>query len=233
MQTVLLVDDEPDVIEALKDILSQDYKVLTATNSREALEVCARERVGCVVLDLQLKAESGAEIASFLQQVKPRPSLLVASGFVSREMAIRLCNLGVQGIIEKPITGELVYRVKKALDDYELRQSVPRKEETQVEGVATFKINSHDISLEPHFLRVNLGADQIHLTSTEFALLSHLLYNRNRWISREMLMEQVWGTREVSRNLFDTHLSNLRKKIKPLKDAIQTVRGRGYFLKDD
>lgn len=233
MQTVLLVDDEPDAIETLKEILSKDYRVLTATNSREALELCSVERVGCVVLDLQLKSENGSEIAVFLQQVHPRPSLLIASGYVSRDLAIKLCNLGAQGILEKPITGEIVYRVKKALDDFELRNSSHSQSTNVVAPDQNiFRINSNKIMLEPHFLRVTIGDEVVNLTSTEFALLSHLLFNRNRWISRELLMEQVWGNREVSRNLFDTHLSNLRKKIRPLKDAIETVRGRGYFLRD-
>ena len=75
-------------------------------------------------------------------------------------------------------------------------------------------------------------AGNFELTEVEFKIVSYMLSQRGRWISRVELIEQVWGKSSISRNVLDTHLTNLKRKVPNLRDAIKVVRGRGYLLEE-
>lgn len=219
-QTILVVDDEPDIVELVRYNLAQaGFRIVSASDGRRAVEAARRERPALIVLDLMLPVMSGTEVARALKQDErtraiPILMLTARSGEVDRVVGF---ELGADDYVVKPFSPrELVLRVQAIL-----------KRESSEEPSRTLSYDPLSIDPTSHVVRVQ--GEELSLTATEFRLLHRLAQRPGRVFSRDQLLSEVWGYGgEVESRTVDTHVKRLRAKLGKVGGWIQTVRGIGY-----
>ncbi len=214
--SVLLVEDEENLASLVRAYLEQEgYPVISVVTGAEALRVIETEPVRLVVLDLNLPDMDGLDVC---RQIRARSSVPVVMLTARDDERDRLAGLetGADDYIGKPFSPrELVARMKAVL-----RRSEPHsEEELLVLG---------DVVLRRSAREVGVAGEPIELRPKEFDLLVYLMQNRGAVLSRDVLLERVWGydyaggTRTV-----DVHVAQLRRKLRR-PDLIRTIRGSGY-----
>jgi len=214
--SVLLVEDEENLAALVEAYLGQEgYGVISVGTGYAALELLEREPVRLVVLDLNLPDLDGLEVCRLIRARSNVPVLMLTA---RDEEADRLAGLGAgaDDYIGKPFSPkELVARMKAVL-----RRVEPQSDE--------LLLSLGDVVLHRRAREVGVAGEPIELRPKEFDLLAYLMQNRCIVLSRDALLESVWGydyaggTRTV-----DVHVSQLRRKL-GLPDLIRTVRGAGY-----
>jgi DNA-binding response OmpR family regulator len=214
--SVLLVEDEENLASLVRAYLEKEgYDVISVTSGAEALRAVEGQPVRLVVLDLNLPDMDGLDVC---RQIRTRSSVPVVMLTARDEEPDRLAGLetGADDYIGKPFSPrELVARMKAVLRRTERHPA----EEELVLG---------DVVLRRSAREVGVAGEPIELRPKEFDLLAYLMQNRGAVLSRDVLLERVWGfdyaggTRTV-----DVHVAQLRRKLgRP--DLIRTVRGSGY-----
>ena len=218
---ILVVDDEPDLLELVRFNLSQaGFRVETAASGREALEQLRRSPPDLMVLDLMLPDVSGNDIC---RQVRSDPTLAdlpilmltAKSEEVDRVVGF---ELGADDYVPKPFSPrELTLRVRAVLR---------RRATSAAPGVG---LEHGALRVDPERHRCFVGGDEVELTAKEFRLLTTLMTRPGRVLTRERLLDEVWGSEiTVTSRTIDTHLKRLREKLGVAGDLIETVRGVGY-----
>lgn len=226
-KTILVVDDEEHILELIKFNLEREgYNVLLCDNGEESISIIKSNPVDLVVLDLMLPGIDGLEVCKRLQSMDEYNDLPIIMLTAKSEESDRILGLeiGADDYITKPFSvRELIARIKAVL----------RRSEAKHESIDNLIIvKDLIIDTERHIVTVNGSA--IELTLKEFELLKMLSEQRGRVLSRNLLLDAVWGydyfgeTRTV-----DVHIRHLRKKIgdDQLSEYIETIRGVGYKMK--
>jgi two-component system phosphate regulon response regulator PhoB len=222
---ILVVDDEPDIMELVRFNLSQEgFEVDTAENGANALAQIGRRPPDLVILDLMLPDLSGADVCRKLRSMPETSKLPVIMLTARSEEVDRVVGfeLGADDYVTKPFSPrELVLRVKAVLRRGVLPESVTRR----------FEHGPLQLDQEGH--RCLLDGDELELTAKEFRLLAALMARPGRVWSREQLLDDVWGSDiAVTHRTVDTHVKRLREKLGAAGDLIHTVRGVGYRFAD-
>jgi two-component system phosphate regulon response regulator PhoB len=218
---ILVVDDEPDLLELVRlSLVEAGFTVETAASGREALEKLQRAAPDLVVLDLMLPDMSGTEVCRWLRGRPEFVDLLVLMLTAKSEEVDRVVGfeLGADDYVTKPFSPrELVLRVRALLR---------RRAGVATEG----NILERDlvrIDLDRH--RCYVESEEVILTAKEFQLLATLMRRPGRVLTRERLLDEIWGSDvTVTLRTIDTHLKRLREKLGAAGDRIETVRGVGY-----
>ena len=219
-QTILVVDDERDIVELVRYNLAQaGYRVVSASDGRQAVDLARRERPDLIVLDLMLPVLPGAEVARTLKQDEKTRAIPILMLTARGEEVDRVVGfeLGADDYVVKPFAPrELVLRV----------QAILRRDEK--EGPDE-RIVHEPLVIDAGAHLVRLKGKEIILTATEFKLLHRLARRPGRAFSRDQLLSEVWGYGgEIETRTVDTHMKRLRAKLGAVGDWIQTVRGVGY-----
>jgi two-component system alkaline phosphatase synthesis response regulator PhoP len=227
METILVVEDEKNIRELIKfNIENAGYKALTAADGKEALELLSEE-IDLVVLDLMLPEIDGMEVCRQMrgnEELRQIPIIMLTAKGEEVERILGL-EMGADDYMTKPFSPrELIARIKaifRRIKEFKA-DSEKIKDEIIEAGKLKLDIPRHEVIY---------GEKKIVLTPKEFELLRYLVINQGRVLSRDLLLEKIWGyeyagdTRTV-----DVHVRRLRKKIRA--DYIATVRGVGYkFVK--
>lgn len=230
MDKVLVVEDERTLLETLAyNLTRQGYEVLTAADGPAALEVARRERPDLIVLDLMLPGIDGFEVCRVLRREMNAPILMLTARADEVDRVVGL-EVGADDYVTKPFgMRELMARVKALLRRVRLiREELAAAEESAPAGRLTFG----DLTLDLGRGEVRRGGETLHLKPREYDLLVFLARHRGMALSRDLILERVWGwdygggTRTV-----DVHVRWLRGKIEvdPARPKrIVTVRGVGY-----
>ncbi|MBI5191643.1 MAG: winged helix-turn-helix domain-containing protein [Nitrospirae bacterium] len=223
---ILVVDDERDLVELLEYNLRKDgYTVVSAGNGLDALKLAASEPPDLVVLDIMLPGMQGLDVMKGLKG-KPAtqhvPVILLTARSDEFDRVLGL-ELGADDYVTKPFSPrELIARVKAVL-----RRSSPAVKQSGQKVIVTGGLR---IDLLKHKVYVN--DNPVELSPTEFKLIKFLAENRGRVISRESLLDNVWGHDAfVEPRTVDVHVRRLRAKIEDDPEEpvyIKTVRGVGY-----
>jgi len=218
---VLVVDDEPQIVRALKVVLREaGYEAVPAETAAEALDLAAVRPPEAAIVDLVLPDEDGIEVTRKLRQWSEMP-ILVLSAVGEEEQKVRALEAGADDYITKPFgTRELVARLHAAL-----RRAAPAEEEPRIE------VEGLEIDLAARVVR--RAGEPVHLTPIEFDLLRALARNRGRLMTHRKLLTEVWGPEYVEDiQPLRTHIARLRAKIEPEGAAgpryIVTDPGVGY-----
>jgi DNA-binding response OmpR family regulator len=220
-QTILVVDDEQRLVSLVKSYLEQEgYRVATAYNGREALDVATAEGPDLIVLDVMMPEMDGYEFMRQHRAQHNAPIILLTARVDDEEKVIGL-ELGADDYITKPFRPrELVARVRAVLR--RAGQNTPRGE----------LLEAADISLDRSTRIVQVSGNPVDLTPSEFDLLAALMSAPGRVYSRLDLLDIIQGVRyDGYQRTIDIHIKNLRAKIEPDSRApryIQTVYGVGY-----
>ncbi|HET6731242.1 response regulator transcription factor [Mycobacterium sp.] len=217
MKRILVVDDEPTILDAVATRLrAEEFLVETAVDGPSAVAAAAASQPDLVVLDVMLPGFDGFEVCRRIQAAQPIPVLMLTARTDETDMLIGL-GIGADDYLTKPFSmRELVARVRVLL------RRVDRSDPAQ-----PLWIGDHRIDLQAR--RVHKGDDEIHLTRTEFDLLIFLAGRPRTAVSRDALLEHVWGWASgVESRTVDTHVKALRRKLG--SELIRTVHGVGYAL---
>jgi two-component system copper resistance phosphate regulon response regulator CusR len=222
--SVLVVEDDPDLLAVLPRILSTaGYVVRTASDGEDGLNKVLDDAPAIAILDVGLPKLSGYELARELRSRGYQFPVLMLTARVTVDDKVSGLDAGADDYLAKPFEyAELLARVKALL-----------RRSTITAGSSTMRVR--DLSVDPVARRVERAGKVIELTQKEYALLEYLVRNAGRIVSRQMISEHVWKHDvDPLTNVVDVYINYLRKKLdedkhKPL---IQTVRGRGYLIKD-
>jgi len=218
---VLVVDDEPDLLELVRFHLAQaGFEVETARDGRQGIEAMRRRRPSLVVLDWMLPDLPGTEVCRQVRsdpQLRDLPILLLTAKAEEVDRVVGF-ELGADDYVTKPFSPrELALRVQAIL-----RRSSGERVESGLLERGTLVLDG-----ERH--RCTVAGDEIALTAKEFRLLEALMSRPGRVLSRQRLLDEVWGSDiTVTERTIDTHLKRLREKLGAAGDQIETVRGIGY-----
>ncbi len=226
-KTILVVDDEPDLVEVVRYNLEQaHYRVVTAASGSAALKQARKVHPDLIVLDIMLPDLFGTEVCRTLRadaRTRAIPILFLSAKGEEVDRIVGL-ELGADDYLTKPFSPrELVLRVGAILR----RAAAAGDEEGGVVAAGT-------IRLDPEAHRVWVAGDEVTLTATEFRLLETLLRHPGRVFSRDQLLDRVWGiTAEVTTRTVDTHINRLRDRLATEAERVETVRGVGYRLRPE
>lgn len=228
-QTILIVEDEKDLSQLISYNLEQaGFRTKTAFAGDEAYEKASKEIPDLIVLDLMLPKMSGLEVCRMIRS-NPKTKLIPIVMLTAKGEEIDRVvgfEMGADDYLVKPFSPrELVLRVKAIL-----KRSKP---DSQEEGSASV-IQFEKTKIDPAQHRVWVAGKEIILTATEFKLLEYILRSKGRILTRDLLLDKVWGYDvAVTTRTIDTHVKRLREKLGKSGDVIETVRGVGYRLKND
>jgi DNA-binding response OmpR family regulator len=228
---ILVVDDEPAVRDLLVyNLRKAHYEVLTAGDGRQALQVAQTASPDLVLLDLMLPAVDGLDVCRELRKTSDVPIIMVTARGEEIDRVVGL-ELGADDYIAKPFSvREVLARVKAVL-----RRSQGDWESPAPDPVLA---GPNGLIMNTAARTVTVREKELDLTQLEFDLLYHLLANAGRVLSRERLLEQVWGYDYIGdTRAVDSAIKRLRSKLRAALGAetevgemIETVRGIGYRL---
>jgi len=218
---VLVVDDEPQIVRALKVVLREaGFEAVPAETAAEALDLAAVRPPQAAIIDLVLPDLDGVELTRRLREWSEMP-ILVLSAVGEEEQKVRALEAGADDYIIKPFgTRELVARLQAAM-----------RRAGRGEGEPSIEVEGLEIDLAARIVRRD--GESVHLTPIEFDLLRALVRNRGRLMTHRKLLAEVWGPEYVDDiQPLRTHIARLRAKIEPDGAAapryIVTDSGVGY-----
>ena len=217
----MIVEDDVDIADVLRRSLrNEGYEVRTSADGVEALDVAAGFVPDLVVLDLGLPGMDGVEVCRRLRSDGDVPILMLTARSETEDRVTGL-DSGADDYLVKPFERqELLARIRALL-----RRRPPR-------GSASLAVA--DLTLNPDTREVRRGEREIELTNREFELLEFLMRNERLVVSRERLLDEVWGYDPMAAtNTIDVFISNLRRKLEEGDEGrlLHTKRGAGYVLK--
>jgi two-component system phosphate regulon response regulator PhoB len=222
---ILIVEDEPDVVDMLTLNLrkADSFTITTAADGAIGLRKAREENPALIILDLMLPKMPGLEVCKALKSdvaTKHIPIIMLTAKAEEIDRIIGL-EFGADDYVTKPFSPrEIVLRVKAILR---------RGKGDVVEE----PLSVGGITLDPARHHVAVNGKAVRLTSVEFKLLSMLMLRRGRVQARDRLLNEVWGYESlIDTRTVDTHVRRLRKKLGKAADAIETVRGFGYRLRE-
>jgi len=225
---VLVVDDEPKILQVVRDYLADaGFSVTTASNGTAALAQARAVPPDLVVLDLGLPGLDGLDVARELQRRGPVPIIMLTARSDEVDRVLGL-ELGADDYLVKPFSPrELVARVRAVL----------RRSERSAAGDAdSGPVVVGDVAVDPERRRVTVAGRAVELTATEFELVAHLARQPGRVFTRSQLLDVIHGTAvESYERAVDAHVKNIRRKLEPDPHRpryLLTVHGVGYRFAD-
>lgn len=223
-QMILIVDDEVGVRELLGDALRiAGFETSVAADGMSALTSIREKKPDLLIVDINMPLMDGFELIERLRSTGDNTPALMLSARADRADVTRGLTLGADDYVTKPFgLEELLLRVKAILR----RSQIPTSSQKELRcGPIAIDENSHTV----HF-----DQEQIDLSPTEFRLLQVLIENKNRVLTKSLLLDEVWGiTFQSESTVADTYISYLRKKLhKDGFEGIKTVRGVGFVIQD-
>jgi len=227
-QKILIIEDDPDIVNLLKFNLEQEgYQVAIAEDGEEGLKKARTENPTLILLDLMLPKMSGLDICRIIKgdkATKKTPIIMVTAKGEEVDRVVGF-ELGADDYVTKPFSPrEVLLRIKAILKRVE-NSGEPQEVEALVEGDLEINIPRHQVKIKEK---------EIVLTKTEFDLLLTLVQGKGRVYTRDTLLNRVWGYEaEVDTRTVDTHMRRLREKMGLLSNRLETIRGVGYrFLEE-
>lgn len=231
MTIILLVEDATDLAQVIvRELEAVGYEVVHAVDGVAALEMHARHQPGLVILDWMLPRLDGLEVLRQIRQDSAVPVLMLTARDEEADRVIGL-EVGADDYLTKPFSmRELIARVRALLRRIERVQQILEADRAGADAALTYG----PLRLDPEAYRATLDEEPLDLTRTEFELLHLLLRNPGRAFSRTYLLDMVWGQTYVTGDRsVDNAILRLRRKLGDLGEAIETVWGVGYRLRDD
>ncbi len=221
-RNILIIEDETDVADLLSlNLRKAGFRVSTAGDGASGLQKARDDRPDFIILDLMLPKMSGLEVCRILKSDAATARVPILMLTAKAEEIDRIVGLefGADDYVTKPFSPrEIVLRIR----------AIFRRGKKADES-----LTAGPISIDPARHEVRVNGRQVHLTSLEFKLLRTLMQRRGRVQERDRLLNDVWGYESViDTRTVDTHVRRLREKLGKGGDAIETVRGFGYRLRE-
>lgn len=217
---VTIVDDVYNNLLSYKELLDGEFELELIQNPLELLGFLNSAKTDLVILDLHMPNVNGFELYAKFKDTHPGLPVIFLTGDPSEEAVVEGLNLGAEDFIVKPVSlKELVARIRN-----KIANKKGKKKDTNV-------IKYPEFSLHTEIQMAEIGEKKVQLTPIEFKIIHLLARNPNKIFSREYITNLVWPNVHVQNQNIDTHLSNLRKKLRPFSQYIKTIKSRGYILR--
>jgi len=220
MEKILIIDDNKDYQFLIQSCLTPDYKVIIADTGKQGVELAREHKPDLILLDISLGEIDGFEVCHLLKGQKETANtpVIFLSSRGDAHSKVMGFDLGADDYVQKPFEAdELKARVK-----VRIRQNQARKE-----GAPNFELQGLRIDFLGH--RVYIQDKEVAFSALEFKLLSFFVRNPDRVLSREKILNNVWGVDTfVTDRVVDSHIRSIRKKLGPFKDHIESIYGEGY-----
>ena len=223
---VLLVEDDSDVLDLLSNTFRKtgEFDVVTARDGAEGLRIARSDRLDVVLLDLMLPGMTGFEVCRTLKTdvVTKHLPIIILTAKADEFDRINGFELGADDYVTKPFSPrEVLLRTR----------AVMRRGQIAANDDVSIKVGPIVLDQSRRF--ASLNNKTLRLTTTEFKLLTALIERRGRVLSRDRLLNEVWGYESsFNTRTVDTHMRRLREKLGAFSAQIETVRGFGYRMKD-
>lgn len=219
--TVLIIEDEPDMATYLKDVLEDNgCTAYTAHQGTGGLKLIEELKPDLVLLDLELPDIDGRSICQKIQGEYPDIKVIMVTAHKNPNDIVEGLKIGADDYVTKPVdAAELVARIQARF-----------RNSHQSKAVLTL----HDLSLNQETYEVKRGKNIINVSPQEFKLLQYLLINKEKVLTRNMILSRLWDTNpDIETRVVDVYIGYLRKKIDNIKPKlIHSVRGFGYVMKE-
>jgi DNA-binding response OmpR family regulator len=224
--SILIIEDEPKIARFLElELTHEGYEVSIAEDGRNGLKAAETNKYGLILLDLMIPGLNGIEVCRRIRQFSDVPIIMVTAKDDTMDKVTGL-DAGADDYVTKPFAiEELLARIRSILK---------RKDSSSL--VSDSLVTASNLSLSPKEHKVLCNSTEIDLTKREFDLLEYLIRNKNMVLTREQILENVWGYDYYGdTNVVDVYIRYLRSKIDEPFDHkfITTVRGVGYSLRDE
>ncbi len=227
-EKILIVEDEKDIVKMLEyNLKKEGYTTLSARNGEAAIELANKEHPNLVLLDLMLPGLDGLEVCKALKgdpKTAAIPVIMLTAKSQESDKVVGL-ELGADDYVTKPFSPrELIARIKAVLRRVKDKGKLPD----------ALKIG--DLEIDFSKIKVSVKNKPIELTAKEFELLKTLLKAKGRVLSRDYLLDSIWGfdqAAEIQTRTVDVHIRTLRKKLKSEAKYIITVKNYGYRFEDE
>lgn len=227
-EKILIVDDEKDIVKMLDyNLKKEGFRIVSCQDGEEALDLAVREHPDLIILDLMLPGVDGLEVCKTLKKENKTaaiPVIMLTAKVQEADKVLGL-ELGADDYITKPFSPrELVARVKAVLRRVHEKGKLPD----------VLKIG--DLTIDFLKILVYIKDKPITLTSKEFELLRTLIKAKGRVLSRDYLLDTIWGfdhAVEIQTRTVDVHIRTLRKKLKLEAKRIITVKNYGYRFESE
>lgn len=220
MEKILVIEDNKDYQFLIQSALGTEFKVVCADTGKQGVEVAREQKPDLILLDISLGEVDGFEVCHLLRSQKETaqtPIIFLSSRNDSHSKVMGF-DLGADDYIQKPFEAEEL----KARIKVRIRQNVQRRE-----NMSSFEIQGLRIDFLGH--RVYIEDKEIPFSALEFKLLSFFVRNPDRVLSRERILNNVWGVDTfVTDRVVDSHIRSIRKKLGAYKDHIESIYGEGY-----
>jgi DNA-binding response OmpR family regulator len=224
MNNLLVVEDNQPLAQSLQSWLSKQYKVSTAGNGKDALELLAKDSFDILILDLGLPDMTGQELCDQIRSSGVKTPILVLTATNEVSMKVKLLDIGADDYLQKPFyIGELKARLRALL-----RRSGTATSQPQILEVG-------DLVLDVSRRQVSRAGKTIVLRRKEFDILEYLMRNRGTVVTRTMIISNIWDdSSDHWNNTVDVHIKYIRDKVdRPFKQKlIKTAYGVGYMIDD-
>ena len=220
MYKILLVEDEENIALFVKmELEYEGYKVEVCDDGIKGLEFSIENEYDLILLDLMLPKLNGLEVCRRLRKVKNTPIIMLTARDDVMDKVTGF-QTGADDYVSKPFAiDELLARIEALLRRVNANKPIANK------------LEFNDISIDMDARIVIQDGEEINLTTKEYELLVELMKNNNKVLSRESLLENIWGyDYEAETNVIDVYIRHLRSKLKN-DGYIQTVRGIGYVIR--
>lgn len=229
MKKILIIEDEPNIRElVLYNLRANGYEGIEAEDGYMGVTMVHKQRPDLILLDIMLPGKSGYDICKELREEGNDTPIIMLTAKTEEIDKVLGLEFGADDYISKPFgIRELMARIKAVLRRYDnTHEELPPEEHI-------FRIHDLEINIERH--QVKVGERQIDLTLKEFELLCYLAQNQGRVLTRDQLLDKVWGIEYAGETrTVDVHIRYLRKKLRQNGDEekyIETIRGKGYKMK--
>lgn len=220
MYRILLIEDEENIVSFVRmELEYEGYKVDVCDDGIKGLEFAMENEYDLILLDLMLPKLNGLELCRRLRKVKNTPIIMLTARDDVMDKVTGF-QTGADDYVSKPFAiEELLVRIEALLRRVNVNKQV------------ISKLEFNDISIDMDARIVIQDGEIINLTTKEYELLVELIKNKNKVLSREILIENIWGYDfKAETNVIDVHIRHLRSKLKN-DGYIQTVRGIGYVIR--
>ena len=224
LQHILIIEDEENLADFLElELKYEGYKVDIQFDGRKGLEAALETNYDLILLDLMLPGLNGIEVCRRLRATKNTPIIMLTARDSIMDRVTGL-DSGADDYLPKPI----------AIEELLARMRVIFRREEHIENKHVSSLTFKDLQLQIESRTITKGNEEIELTNKEFELLLMFMKNINRVLTRDVLLDQVWGyDAMVETNIVDVYVRYLRNKLHSVdkEEYIQTVRGAGYIMK--
>lgn len=234
MKKILLVEDEAPVVSFIKKGLSEEgFEVSVAFDGKTGLKLALENSFDLIILDIMLPEMNGLEVCKAIREENTNVPILFLTALGTPENIVLGLENGADDYLVKPFKFiELVARIKNLIRRIDGKTSKSTQQKIDDKNIFTFL----DVVINDYTKKVTRAGDEISLTSTEFKLLLFFVKNKNKVLSRQEILEAVWGVNyDLGTNVVDVYVNYLRKKIdlKSEDKIIHTIIGMGYVLKEN